>query len=207
MEFFFAIAITHFMALLSPGPDFFLLFMTLLGAEKRSAFSVSFGIAIGNAIILACLLFGLAFMGQLAQIFLLILRILGAFYLFYLAYLCWKQARKQLDLIVPVIGKSRESHQQSRMRYIWMGLQSSLLNPKNWMFYSSLMLLLPHGTSTLQKLLMSMWMVAVVWGWNNVLVMLLTQKKWLVVLQHQVKYLYYISAFCFLIFATILVMI
>ena len=52
MELFLTIAITHFLALLAPGPDFFLILKTLMQGRKSAAKSVCIGIALGNAIIL-----------------------------------------------------------------------------------------------------------------------------------------------------------
>jgi threonine/homoserine/homoserine lactone efflux protein len=53
MELFIVIAVTHFVALLSPGPDFFLILMTALNSGQRRARYTVFGIVVGNAFILA----------------------------------------------------------------------------------------------------------------------------------------------------------
>ena len=65
MEFFIAIAVTHFLALLSPGPDFFLLFTTLLRYSRQAAYQVAWGITLGNALILLGLMIALSQLGQL----------------------------------------------------------------------------------------------------------------------------------------------
>ncbi|MEB3754788.1 hypothetical protein I2F62_10700 [Acinetobacter sp. MD2(2019)] len=52
MELFIVIAMTHFLALLSPGPDFFLLLMTILNSNRANAFLINCGITLGNALIL-----------------------------------------------------------------------------------------------------------------------------------------------------------
>lgn len=49
MELFIAIALTHFIALLSPGPDFFLILTTLLRHNRNAAILVCCGVALGNA--------------------------------------------------------------------------------------------------------------------------------------------------------------
>ena len=53
MELFIVIAVTHFVALLSPGPDFFLILMTALNSGQRRARYTVFSIVVGNAFILA----------------------------------------------------------------------------------------------------------------------------------------------------------
>jgi len=74
MNFFVVIAVTHFLALLSPGPDFFLLLTTLLRYSHRAAYRVAWGIALGNALILGVLMVLLNTLGQLSSNFLFGLR-------------------------------------------------------------------------------------------------------------------------------------
>ncbi|EPN2823126.1 LysE family translocator, partial [Acinetobacter baumannii] len=86
-----------------------------------------------------------------------------------------------------------------------LGLQSSLLNPKNIMFYSSLMLLIQNKFSLFQKLLMSVWMVGVVLIWNILLVKLLAHERILVKIKRSATGLYYCSALAFILFAVLLI--
>ena len=79
-----------------------------------------------------------------------------------------------------------------------MGLQSSLLNPKNIMFYSSLMLLIQQEFSLFQKLLMSIWMTGVVFGWNLLLVRLLRQERLLAQIKRSARGIYYCSSLAFI---------
>ncbi|MHA3078568.1 LysE family translocator [Acinetobacter sp. ANC 5502] len=205
MNFFVVIAVTHFLALLSPGPDFFLLLMTLLRYSHRAAYRVAWGIALGNAFILGVLILLLNTLGQLSSDFLFGLRYVGALYLFYLSGICIRYAHHHLKLEQP-------AHQQMSVEVSWrsllgMGLQSSLLNPKNWMFYSSLMILLPQQTSVVYKISVSIWMVMVVLIWNISVVTWLTQPQWLQYLQRYTPHIYYLSGICFSIFAVVLLFI
>lgn len=86
-----------------------------------------------------------------------------------------------------------------------LGVQSSLLNPKNIMFYSSLMLLIQYKFSLIQKLLMSVWMVGVVLIWNILLVKLLAQGRVLDKIKRSATGLYYCSAVAFILFAVLLI--
>ena len=65
MELFIAIAITHFLALLSPGPDFFLILSTLLRQGQRSAKMICLGVATGNAFIILMIYLSLFYSKQL----------------------------------------------------------------------------------------------------------------------------------------------
>ncbi|MHA3063777.1 LysE family translocator [Acinetobacter sp. ANC 4641] len=202
MNFFVVIAVTHFLALLSPGPDFFLLLTTLLRYSQRAARRVAWGVALGNALILVVLMLLLNTLGQLSLGFLFVLRYVGALYLFYLSGVCIRYAHHHLNLEQP-------AHQQVNAEVSWqsligLGLQSSLLNPKNWMFYSSLMILLPQQTSIVYKIAVSIWMVMVVLIWNMSVVAWLTRPQWLQYLQRYTPHIYYLSGICFSIFAVAL---
>ncbi|MGK7679137.1 hypothetical protein ACSRDH_18135, partial [Acinetobacter baumannii] len=72
MEVFLFIAFTHFLALLSPGPDFFLILTSLLQKGRRYTYGIVLGITLGNALILAGCLFSFMLLGNLSSILLLI---------------------------------------------------------------------------------------------------------------------------------------
>ncbi len=65
MEVFLVIAFTHFLALLSPGPDFFLILTSLLQKGARYTYGVILGITLGNAVILMVCIFGFMVLGNL----------------------------------------------------------------------------------------------------------------------------------------------
>lgn len=96
MEVFLVIAFTHFLALLSPGPDFFLILTSLLQKGRGYTYGVVLGITFGNALILAACLFGFMLLGDLSSSILTLLKWLGAAYLAYLSFLCFKAARSSV---------------------------------------------------------------------------------------------------------------
>lgn len=207
MEVFLVIAFTHFLALLSPGPDFFLILTSLLQKGLRYTYGVIVGITFGNALILMACMFGFMVLGNLSTNILLVLKWLGAGYLVYLSCLCFSAARSgTLTFAIEKNGLIDQEHQQQdKVKSLMLGIQSSLLNPKNIMFYSSLMLLIQHDFNLLQKLLMSTWMTGVVLGWNLLLVRLLLQNRVLEQIKRSAKGLYYCSSLAFIFFAVLLV--
>jgi len=177
MEVFLVIAFTHFLALLSPGPDFFLILTSLLQKGRRYTYGVVLGVTLGNALILMVCLFGFMMLGNLSITILLVLKWMGAGYLVYLSFLCFKAAQGatvNMTVEEDILVKQEFSY-KNKIKSLALGLQSSLLNPKNIMFYSSFMLLIQKDFSLFQKLLMSTWMVGVVLIWNILLVKLLAQ--------------------------------
>ena len=137
MELFIVIAVTHFVALLSPGPDFFLILMTALNSGQRRARYTVFGIVVGNAFILALIFTLLGWLGHIHAFVLMLLHGLGVAYLLYLSMQCFRYKHHEN---VEVQAHDSTPH-QTKILCFTQGLQSSLLNPKNMMFYSSLILL------------------------------------------------------------------
>ena len=207
MDVFLVIAFTHFLALLSPGPDFFLILTSLLQKGRHYTYGVILGITLGNALILAACLFGFMLLGDLSSGLLTLFKWLGAAYLAYLSFLCFNAARSS-DLSFSTEENNlidQANIKQNKIKSLMLGVQSSLLNPKNIMFYSSLMLLIQYKFSLIQKLLMSTWMVGVVLVWNILLVGLLAQGRVLEKIKRSATGLYYCSSVAFIIFAVLLI--
>ena len=202
MEFFIVIAVTHFVALLSPGPDFFLILMTVLNSGQRRARYTVFGIVAGNAFILALIFTLLGWLGHIHAYVLMLLRGLSVAYLLYLSMQCFRYKHHE-----SVEVQARDpAPPQTRTLCFTQGLQSSLLNPKNMMFYSSLILLVYSKFDVYTLLLMSLWMVAVVLMWNLLLLKLLSWKRWNHFLTQRLNWIYKMSGCCFAFFAIVLLL-
>lgn len=200
MSIFILVATTHFIALLSPGPDFFLLVTTLLGDGRRAAYAVCVGIALGNAIILLSILYVLHHMGGLDPSIVQVVKYCAAAYLSYLALRCF-MALRMVQHSQSIAMQTELQPDDRAAKYFYLGLQSSLFNPKNMIFYSSVLLLVYTQFNLWQQLGLALWMVIVVYVWNGVLLKLLSQTSYLQYLQTKVKWIYVISGICFLSFA------
>ena len=66
MEQFVAVALAHFLALLIPGVDFFLIVRTTVTGGWRNATGVCVGIATANAIVIAAAFSGMALISNAA---------------------------------------------------------------------------------------------------------------------------------------------
>ena len=201
MELFLFIALTHFIALLSPGPDFFLIFVNAMKYGAQLARYTVLGIALGNALILLLIFTLLWWLGQIHPLILQLLRWLGIAYLLYLAVQCF---RYRDDGNESFKANAAIQTRTSRIICFVQGLQSSLLNPKNVMFYSSLILLVYHQFSFQQLFLICLWMVCVVLLWNLALLKLLIWKDWSHFLKKKSGLLYRVTGFCFVGFALML---
>lgn len=162
-----ALALAHFMALLSPGPDFFLLVGYALRFRLRASVGVCLGIAAGNGFYILLVVIGSGLLRQAPQLFTGI-ELMGA------AYLLWVGRQ----LLNSRAGTREWQHTASALpsltRQLLLGLGSSLLNPKNALFYLALMTaLLGPDVTLVQQAVCGVWMTGVVLLWDLLLIVLI----------------------------------
>lgn len=159
---FFIIAGAHFLALLSPGPDFFLIVRSSLVHGARTASGVCVGIALANAVYIALAIGGVALLQSSTGLYAL-LKWTGCVYL---AWLGWRLLHASGEFALPGAGERR-----AEMGLWWRecrtGFTSGILNPKNSLFYASLFSLgFDSDTSSGVRLAYGVWMFAVVLLWD-----------------------------------------
>ncbi|WP_151837781.1 MULTISPECIES: LysE family translocator [unclassified Acinetobacter] len=206
MELFLTIAITHFIALLTPGADFFLILKTVIQSSKTVARYTCAGIAFGNANILIVIYYSLFLMGRMNADLLILLKWLGVMYFAYLTIQCFRLAHS-----VKIANNHTEYHikkhrKNSELKAFLSGLLSSLLNPKNLMFYTVLVILIYPQFSVVQNALVCFWMVGLVLIWNLTIVQLIGSSIYLSWLNRHLHHLYYLAGFAFLLFMLALIL-
>ena len=155
-----ALALSHFVALLSPGPDFFLLVGYAVRYRIRGSLGLCLGIAAGNALYIVLAIVGWGLLSQAPLLFLLI-ELLGAGYLLWIGSLLIRS--RPAAMAVESVRASRPGFGKQLL----LGLGSSLLNPKNALFYLALMTsLLGPAVTLLQQTVSGLWMVSVVFFWD-----------------------------------------
>ena len=162
-----ALAVAHFLALLSPGPDFFLLVGYAIRYHLRGSIGLCLGIAAGNGLYILLVVVGSDLLRQMPLLFSAV-ELLGAVYLLWIgSHLLRSRARE-------TPWHSARSACPSLGKQLLLGLGSSLLNPKNALFYLALMtaLLGPHVTF-IQQAACGIWMTAVVLLWDLLLITLI----------------------------------
>lgn len=82
---FVTVAIAHFLALLSPGPDFVLIVKSAIKNGPQKSIGVAAGIASANALYIALCLIGVGSLLASSVIIMIILKIAGGLFLIYLA--------------------------------------------------------------------------------------------------------------------------
>lgn len=169
MQQFLIIAAVHFLALLSPGPDFFLIARTSLSAGWRIASGACLGIALANGLFIVAAFAGTAVLRPGSAPF-TALQAAGCAYLLYLGVLFIRHAgATPLEAVsatgAPPPGSARPFI--AWRRAAGMGLLSGMLNPKNMMFYASLAAMLtgPHASAG-WKTVYGIWMFGIVLSWD-----------------------------------------
>ncbi|MCU6676868.1 LysE family translocator [Leclercia tamurae] len=157
---FLALALAHFVALLSPGPDFFLLMGFAARHRLRGSAGLCVGIAAGNGLYILLVIIGASALRQFTLLF-SIIELLGALYLLWIGWHLVQSRARTLAL------DSAEPERPSWHRQFLLGLGSAVLNPKNALFYLALMTaLLGPNVTLLQQSVSGIWMVTVVLMWD-----------------------------------------
>lgn len=162
---FLALALAHFVALLSPGLDFFLLMGFAARHRLRGSAGLCVGIAAGNGLYILLVIVGSSALRQFTPLFSAI-ELLGALYLLWIG---WHLVRSQPGTLAL---NHTESASPGWRRQLLLGLGSAVLNPKNALFYLALMTaLLGPDVTLLQQSVSGIWMVTAVLVWDLAVVM------------------------------------
>jgi threonine/homoserine/homoserine lactone efflux protein len=168
-EQFLVLASAHFLALLSPGPDFFVLVGNTARHGVRNGLGAAGGIAFANAAYIAAALAGFSLLTANPAVSTAV-RWLGTAFLAWLGWAFLKSARTGTDR---QLAGGRETRRGFCAGFL-TGLLSGGLNPKNGLFYLGLFsLAVERGTPAGVRAFYGIWMFAVVLGWDVLLVLCL----------------------------------
>ena len=156
------VAAAHFLALLSPGPDFFLVTRSALSAGWRVASGACLGIALANGAFILAAFAGLSVLRADSALF-VVIQLSGCGYLLYIGMLFIRHAGG--SSLNDTAANPQNTPHTSWWQGLWMGLLSGLLNPKNALFYVSLASMVA-STSVGWKLFYGVWMFSAVLGWD-----------------------------------------
>ena len=159
MQQFLIIALAHFLALLSPGPDFFLVARSSINSGWRIASGACLGIALANGAFIAMAFTGLSVLQEGSLLF-TTLQLAGAGYLLYIGVLFLRHAGQ-----TSLRAVADNQRVQGWWRNLGMGLLSGILNPKNALFYASLASMVTSASAG-WKSAYALWMFSIVLLWD-----------------------------------------
>ena len=167
---FFTLTSIYFLALLSPGQDFFLIIKHALTHGYQKAWWSCVGIASGNALYIIFAYMGHAYISQYPMLVSLI-EIGGALFLLYLGFLLLFAPKPKVDSSLHVKSKMA-------LKLFIQGLLSALLNPKNILFYFSLLFtIIQPETSLHVKMFYAIWMVGMLLVWDMLVALIFGNKR------------------------------
>ncbi|MEL6599454.1 MAG: LysE family transporter [Pseudomonadota bacterium] len=133
-----AFAMTHLLAVISPGPSLVVVLRATLGGSRRTGVLVALGMGFGTLIWAMGAWFGLAALFSVAPVLLTVLTWAGALYLIYLAVMMWRHAAAPMALA----GEGGTSAPVGDLAAARLGLLTQLANPKVAVFFGSIFLLI-----------------------------------------------------------------
>ncbi len=170
---FIILATAHFMALITPGPDFFLIMQTALRMRLKYAWAVCAGIATANGLYISIAVLGLEYVRTMHHL-MQALHYAGGMYLLYIAVLLLKAPMRTIDVKeTNNILRLRDSKKQ-----FLIGLTSGILNPKNIIFYLSLFTaMVSPATPLYRRSLYGVWMAGMVLGWDMMVALVINRRR------------------------------
>ena len=175
---FVTVAIAHFLALLSPGPDFILVVKSAIKNKGKNAIGVALGIALANAVYIGSCLIGVGSILAASVPVMIALKIIGGVFLIYLAVQALRARKSSYDNLDIVESKNNIASKSTFLKEFITGFMSGILNPKNLLFYLSLFtVVLSPEVGFAFKLGLGIWMTIIVFLWDLSIIFLLSTRK------------------------------
>ena len=173
---FVAVATAHFLALLSPGPDFVLIVKSAIKNKHKNAVGVAFGIASANAVYIMLCLVGIGSFLATSAPLLIALKLLGGLFLLYLAVQAIHAKREDYKGLA--MEERGAACNTSFLKEFVTGFISGISNPKNLLFYLSLFtVVLTKDVGLGFKVALGVWMTLVVLFWDMAIIFVLSTSR------------------------------
>ena len=172
---FATVAIAHFLALLSPGPDFVLVVKSAIKNGPKKSIGVAAGIASANALYIALCLIGVGRLLASSVFIMIALKVAGGVFLIYLAVMTLRAKKSDYK---DLEASERQTHQSETtfLKEFIAGFMSGILNPKNLLFYLSLFtVVLTNDVNFGFKVGLGVWMTSVVFVWDLAVIYVLSR--------------------------------
>lgn len=174
---FVTVASAHFLALLSPGPDFVLIVKSSIKYGGIKSVGVAAGIASANAVYISLCLAGVGSILASSLAILIAIKIAGGLFLIYLAFMALK-AKKGSYNELAAFSTEHDVSKTTFTRELLTGFMSGILNPKNLLFYLSLFtVVLTSDVSLSFKLALGVWMTLMVFLWDVAIIYFLSTNQ------------------------------
>ena len=179
---FFTVALVHFFAVSSPGPDFILVTRQAIKLGRKAAIYTSLGIGIGILIHSLAAITGLTLLISSNPYLFLCMKLAASLYLFYLGLMSIIQTSET--------GNEIERRDSSELNSFLIGFITNVLNPKAIIFFVTLFsIVLNNSTSAALLTIYGLYMSAATFLWFLLISYVFTNKNLIE------KYFYVLPAF------------
>jgi len=168
-----SVAFIHLLAVISPGPDFFMALKNSMAYSRKTGIYTAIGFGLGIAIHVFYSLAGLALIISKSIIVFNIIKYLGVAYLLYIGVKSFLSKTKAIKI-------ENEMHLQdiSPLKAVSMGFLTNVLNPKASLFFLSLFtLVIKPDTATGTLVIISALLVIDTILWFSLVAIFFTQKR------------------------------
>ena len=131
-----SIALIHFFALISPGPDFFFVTQSAIRQSRTHALCAALGVSLSILVWSICAISGLHFLFQKIAWLQQVLMILGGLYLLYLGAQLLKSAFAKNGATDPAT-ELKKTASKSHKKLLLRGFFTNMANPKALVYFSS----------------------------------------------------------------------
>jgi threonine/homoserine/homoserine lactone efflux protein len=180
LTFIFVILTIHFLAVISPGPDFVMAVKNSLNYGRKIGVFTAAGFALGIVVHLFYCYIGVAVAISQIPILFNLIKIIGAIYLLYVAYEIFLHRSD----VAHVDLSSHDKTTITELQAVRVGFWTNLLNPKATLFFLGLFTTaVPASVGKSVLLLVCAGMVANTFLWFTLVSIVFTQSKSLEVFQ------------------------
>jgi threonine/homoserine/homoserine lactone efflux protein len=181
------LALIHFLAVASPGPDFILVTRNSLKSSFQAGLSTALGIMVGNGILIVASASLAAYVSNQNQILFNLFRIAGGLYLGWIGWSCIRPILRGSISLNQTPEAEAASVKPIGFRAWRMGLTTSLLNAKAALYFVSVVSQFIRSDQTrLHNVLAVMLMMAITGTWFSFVAWLAGHERFRTTLtQHQ----------------------
>ncbi len=170
--------VAHFLALISPGPDFLMIVRSSLRAGKLNAIGVACGIALANGLYIALCIVGVGAVLAASLVAMVALKVVGGLFLIYIAVQALWAPRSAYAVLLEASQYEQKGNAHPFWREFSAGFISAIANPKNIIFYLSLFsVVLTKDVGIGVKIALGVWMTGLVFVWDSMIVLVLTRDR------------------------------
>ncbi len=166
------VAVIHFLAVASPGPDFIMVLRNSLVFSRRSGVYAAIGLGLGICVHVAYSLAGIALIISQSVLLFSIIKLLGAAYLIYIGIKSLRAKRTS------GVGESEHAKVDlTKLQTVRAGFITNATNPKATLFFLSLFTLVIEPSTPLAiKMIMGTEMVLATMLWFSLVAVLVSHR-------------------------------